>query len=59
MIQATKYIRNSILKYQYGQMKGWAYSVVDNVWFLDGLTADEPDIMDLVFDVQLDYSLLL
>lgn len=58
MITAAKYIRNSILKYQYGQMDGWSYSVEDNMWFLDGLTADEPDIMDLVCDVQLDYSLL-
>lgn len=43
-------IRNSILKYQYGQNKGWSYSVEDNVWFYDGITADEPTFENLAYD---------
>lgn len=53
MITALKFVRNSILKYQYGQTKGWTYSVEDNVWFYNGKTAEEPDYMDLVYDTAL------
>lgn len=58
MISAVQFIRNSILKYQYGQMEGWSYAVEDGVWFYDGITANEPDFMDLVNDVKFNYNTL-
>lgn len=58
MMVLASLIRNSILKYQYRQHEGWSYSVEDNVWFYDGITAEEPTITDLVCDVLFDYTLL-
>lgn len=58
MMTVILFIRNSILKHQYGQIEGWTYSFEDNVWFYDGITADTPDVRDLVNDVEFNYDLL-